>query len=214
MMQLGGSEENTPIPGACRIYGPAGGSVAINYDDDNLTYHRDIYLPNKAGNKVMIATLDDIPTSTSTPTANEIAEFDSNAHMNSTDMSAQEVSDFVDSLNTSGITAVDYIIEQGTSSGWTYRKWSSGYMEATLRMSDPTIGTATTLNGVQRMPINYPTPPTFNTITDVTASGHNSGAWVSAGFDGGGSVIVFLMRISGNTNTLSNFSMSLKGTWK
>ena len=38
-------------------------------------------------------------TSTSTPTASTIAEFDSSAHMNSADMSAQDVSDFVDGLN-------------------------------------------------------------------------------------------------------------------
>ena len=40
--------------------------------------------------------------STSTPTANKIAEFDSTAHMNSTDMTNAEVSDFVDGLNISG----------------------------------------------------------------------------------------------------------------
>lgn len=40
--------------------------------------------------------------STSTPTANKIAEFDSTAHMNSTDMTSQEVDDFVDGLNISG----------------------------------------------------------------------------------------------------------------
>lgn len=131
-----------------------------------------------------------------------------------TDMTSQEIDDFVASLNVTAINAVDYVVEEDGNSNWKWRKWNSGYMEATLRMSNPTIGSATTINGVQRMPINYPTPPTFNTITDVTAGGHNSGAWVSAGFDAGGSVIVYLMRISGNTNTLSNFSMSLKGTWK
>ena len=35
----------------------------------------------------------------SVPTANTLAEFDSTAHMNSTDMTASEVSDFVDALN-------------------------------------------------------------------------------------------------------------------
>lgn len=41
-------------------------------------------------------------TSTDVPTADTIAEFDSDAHMNSTDMSDSEVSDFVDGLNVSG----------------------------------------------------------------------------------------------------------------
>lgn len=131
-----------------------------------------------------------------------------------TPLNAENLNDAMQEVIDQIPTEADYVIEQGTSGDWYYRKWNSGYMEATLRMSYPTIGSAATLNGVQRMPISYPTPPTFNTITDVTASGHNSGAWVSAGFDGGGSVAVFLMRISGNTNSLSNFSMSIKGTWK
>lgn len=42
--------------------------------------------------------------STSAPTANKIAEFDSTAHMNSTDMTSQEVDDFVDGLNVGGVT--------------------------------------------------------------------------------------------------------------
>ena len=40
---------------------------------------------------------------TSVPTADTIAEFDSTAHMNSTDMTATEVSDFVDSLAPHGV---------------------------------------------------------------------------------------------------------------
>ena len=49
-----------------------------------------------------------------------------------TDMTSQEIEDFVDSLNVTGINAVDYIVEQGTDSGWTYRKWNSGYAECWL----------------------------------------------------------------------------------
>ena len=40
--------------------------------------------------------------STSVPTANASAAFDSTAHMNSTDMTTTEVSDFVDGLDVSG----------------------------------------------------------------------------------------------------------------
>lgn len=39
---------------------------------------------------------------TSVPTADTLAKFDSDAHMNSTDMTSQEVDDFVDGLNVSG----------------------------------------------------------------------------------------------------------------
>ena len=47
-------------------------------------------------------------TSTSTPTANTISKFDSSAHMNSADMTSQEVSDFVDSLDTQGAQKFKY----------------------------------------------------------------------------------------------------------
>lgn len=46
------------------------------------------------------------------------------------DMNAQEVQDFIDSLNVGGGgTAVDLVVEQGTSGIWAYRKWSSGIAE-------------------------------------------------------------------------------------
>lgn len=47
-----------------------------------------------------------------------------------TDMTPQEIEDFIDSLNITSINAVDYIVEQGTSGIWTYRKWNSGRIEA------------------------------------------------------------------------------------
>lgn len=66
---------------------------------------------------------------TSIPTADMTAAFDSTAHMNSTDMTSQEVSDFVDNLDAQGTNLADYVVEQGTSGIWTYRKWNSGIAE-------------------------------------------------------------------------------------
>lgn len=67
---------------------------------------------------------------TSVPTANATAAFDASKHMNSEDMSASDVSSFVDNLDLQGSGVVEYIIEQGTSGIWTYRKWNSGIAEA------------------------------------------------------------------------------------
>ena len=50
---------------------------------------------------------------TSVPTADTLAKFDSDAHMNSEDMTSQEVDDFVDGLNVSG-------------GGWQYVPLTSG----------------------------------------------------------------------------------------
>lgn len=66
---------------------------------------------------------------TSIPTADTVAEFDSTAHMNSTDMTTAEVTSFVNSLDLTGSKAADYIVEQGTSGIWVYRKWASGIAE-------------------------------------------------------------------------------------
>ena len=71
--------------------------------------------------------------STDIPTAGKVSEFDSNAHINSEDMSAEDISDFVDGIDGQGANLADYVIEQGTEtvsgSEWTYRKWNSGIAE-------------------------------------------------------------------------------------
>ena len=72
---------------------------------------------------------------TSTPTANATAAFDSAAHMNSTDMTTQEVEDFIDGLDGQGANLADYVVEQGINGIWTYRKWNSGIAECWGRMS-------------------------------------------------------------------------------
>lgn len=59
------------------------------------------------------------------PTADTVAEFDEDAHINSEDMSSQDVEDFVDGLEAQGANLADYVVEQGTN----YRKWNSGVME-------------------------------------------------------------------------------------
>lgn len=62
--------------------------------------------------------------STSVPTADTIAEWDSDSHMNSEDMTSQEVEDFVDGLNVSGggverasIPSSSFSFESGHGSG-------------------------------------------------------------------------------------------------
>ena len=66
---------------------------------------------------------------TDVPTANTISKFDSSACMNSTDMTTAEVTSFVNGLNVRGISAADYVVEQGFEDIWTYRKWNSGIAE-------------------------------------------------------------------------------------
>ena len=68
---------------------------------------------------------------TAVPTADKIAKFDSNAFMNSTDMTISEVSNFINSLNigTTTSAAMDWVVDVGIDGIWTYRKWASGIAE-------------------------------------------------------------------------------------
>lgn len=70
---------------------------------------------------------------TTTPTTNTIAKFDLNNHMNSADMTSSEISNFIAGLDVSGgptnTTQDDWVVEQGTSGIWTYRKWQSGTID-------------------------------------------------------------------------------------
>lgn len=71
---------------------------------------------------------------TDVPTSNVIAKYDSNKHLNSKDMTSQEISDFVNGLNLSGgaeieTTQADWVVEQGITGDWTWRKWQSGIAE-------------------------------------------------------------------------------------
>jgi hypothetical protein len=45
------------------------------------------------------------------------------------DMTTQEISNFVGGLDYTGLNVVDYVVDQGTSDIWTYRKWNSGILE-------------------------------------------------------------------------------------
>lgn len=56
---------------------------------------------------------------------NEDAVF--NSDLTAQDMTAQEIDDFMESMAVP--PAVDYIVEQGSSGSWTYRKWASGIAE-------------------------------------------------------------------------------------
>lgn len=92
---------------------------------------------------------------TSTPTADTVAEFDSDAHMNSTDMTSQEVQGFVDDLDLPSIQMADYIVEEGSSGAWSWVKYKSGRFEA---WRDSTAGATGTLTQISSSNIWYSAP--------------------------------------------------------
>ena len=153
-----------------------------------------------------------VASGTSIPTADTVAEFDNDAHMNSTDMTSQEVEDFVDGLNVTASTLVDYIVEQGTSGIWTYRKWNSGIAECwCLYIGSIAVTTASAgYGGYRSDQVDIDFPFTFTqtpSITATIASG-SAGAWVN-NVGGSSSTKVGFYLSSSQSNAAANRAVSI-----
>lgn len=114
---------------------------------------------------------------------------------------------------------VDYIVEEGTSGNWTYRKWNSGIAECWGRTEQMTKSFTTALGAgyrTDKFTANYPsglfvTPPTTNLTM------HDGGAilgWVSTSTNGISAVEGYpssLIRVE-NKNIYININAI--GRWK
>ena len=161
--------------------------------------------------------------STSEPTEDTVAEFDSDAHMNSTDMttgSGSELEDFIDGLNVSGGLLGDYVIEQGASGIWTYRKWNSGIAECWGTYTGTvSYATATSASGGYRATISsIPFPFTFTASPRATAT-HNGDSTYYYGtvsnistWDSG--CALTLDRGNSVSNVQVSVTISVQGRWK
>ena len=152
--------------------------------------------------------------STDIPTADEVAEFDSSAKMNSTNMTSSEVEDFVDELDVSGINAVDYIVEQGTSGIWTYRKWNSGIAECWgINSASVTCSVISSpwIRGSMNN-INFPSS-LFNDTPLVMLTGFNA-EWVSLASHSKDAIsTIYIYTVATGTSTRS-VRIHAIGTWK
>lgn len=121
--------------------------------------------------------------------------------------------------------AVDYIVEQGTSGIWTYRKWASGIAEcwATTTIS----GTWSTwsghyfIEGIYTYPFTFVSRPSLQAYSP-SSSGISSGSSVSVGSytsqsedDMKSRCVVALYRPTAGTNN-ANYTINLYaiGKWK
>ena len=111
--------------------------------------------------------------STTIPTANTIAKFDIAAHMNSEDMTTPEITSFIENLDVSNNGAIaDFVVEQGTSGIWTYRKWNSGIAECWGTAKSGTYTNTNTWGGGKYMNIGTMSFPSglFVAKPNLTAS--------------------------------------------
>ncbi len=64
-----------------------------------------------------------------TPVSGRIAKYNANKQLNSEDMSASDVTSFIDSLSGTPIAPADYVVETSSNSYWRWVKWNSGRVE-------------------------------------------------------------------------------------
>lgn len=145
-----------------------------------------------------------------------------------TDMSAQGVEDFIDDLNLAPSDYVklselgDYVIEQGTSGIWTYRKWCSGLAECWSKQT-VSVNFATQVASNFRMTTtatstSYPDIFTSIGCTQCSASHSTNNTWltvVSGQVDATNKTINcgFFGWNTGGTQPVI-FSIYITGTWK
>lgn len=155
--------------------------------------------------------------STPVPTASKVAEFDTYAHMNSSDMTQQEVEDFVDSLDAKGVAVADYIVDQGTDGIWTYRKWNSGIAECWGYTVGASIACTTQWGSAY-----YSAPRTYDFPTGlfipypiITATLYDGGGlgWVTLNSWTKDSMSVYVSEPISNTRTMQ-ICFHVVGRWK
>ena len=158
--------------------------------------------------------------STSEPTEDTVAEFDSDAHMNSTDMttgSGSELEDFIDGLNVSGGLLGDYVIEQGTSGDTTYRKWNSGVAECWIHTSQ-SVAISNVYGSLYQGTWRWYFPFIFISAPTVLCAQFKWGTSASWGTVSGVAVDYTDLRaidvLSRDTTAASVISAYAKGRWK
>lgn len=109
----------------------------------------------------------------------------------------------------------DYIIEEGTdANGWYVRKWNSGFMEASITVTNGSWGNSQSLSGIIRQELTgIPTFPPFVSYLTLHASGTGSGSWIVAALSSQNVPQVFCQRVSG-TSIPIKVVIELTGKWK
>ena len=109
----------------------------------------------------------------------------------------------------------DYIVEQGTSGIWTYRKWNSGVSECWTTSTLNTTGTfwANVMGGHGRY-VNYDFPPRLFISPPVTSGNGRTGTGGGFVFCSGSQTYVTAYVIGNQDDSNLTLEIFAKGKWK
>ena len=114
------------------------------------------------------------------------------------------------------INSRDYVVEQGTKDGWTYRKWNSGWAECWY-FGTVTPTTRTAIGSVYYTDVISLTYPfSFTGIKARFVSSHNSNAISATLYDTALGSISFRLIMADDTSNMTNRTVAVyaTGTWK
>lgn len=109
----------------------------------------------------------------------------------------------------------DYIVEQGTSDGWTYRKWNSGIAECWCNISE-SFAMTNALGSVYYGQKSYSISSLgFNAIGDIQVTGNCAAYYVTTKVESYSTTSLTLTALSSasRTDTIKHF-IKIVGTWK
>ena len=116
---------------------------------------------------------------------------------------------------TTNAGAVDYIVEEGISGIWTYRKWNSGIYDAWFMNNElePTTYHLCSC-GTYVSDLQYEFKSPFGNVTSYVGSASTHATWSWGLFWGGDTVSVKIMAISDSSGNPGRCSLHITGTWK
>lgn len=118
------------------------------------------------------------------------------------------------------VLSVDFIVEQGTDSGWTYRKWNSGIFEAwykgTLTVSCTTASAAYGgYRSTNQIPISIPSVMQSWTFINIHLGKMSAGApWTNDYYRSGNTITGFWHAGTSEAAQTRDVSLYCRGTWK
>lgn len=112
----------------------------------------------------------------------------------------------------------DHVVEEGTSDGWTYRKWKSGVAECWRQLSISNVTfSAAGISGLYQsadMTVSFPFPFTEYPVTNVnTPAVAGDYGWIGRVGNGTSWIIVRAFKRSNTTGQVT-LAISVKGKWK
>lgn len=125
------------------------------------------------------------------------------------------ISNFEDGIKVQGSQVTDFIIEQGTSGIWTYRKWNSGNYDAWFMDNELASSNYSASGNVYVSDTQYSFTAPFDNITSCvgTASSQATWSWGAIWFGDTGWIKLKIMAVAGTT-AMGRCSLHITGKWK